>query len=256
MPSKPDLYFDSVWMRPPRGRSGQPALSRVQIVRAAIELLDAEGPPGLSMRRLGTRLGSGATSIYWHVANKEELLELAVDEIMGELHVPDAGDTGWRAGVSIYATNMRMMLLRHPWMISQLGSKPTIGPNAMRMGDRMVALLTAAGFTGMDLSHVSSMIAAHSIGSAATQSAVVAATRRAGVPVAKLIQEFEPYLEKVGPEHPHYDKWRRENNLTEKDPEIVWDAGFAFGLDRILDGLELWLAGRSPHPATAPESDG
>jgi AcrR family transcriptional regulator len=251
MPSKPDLYFDSVWMRPPRGRSGQPALGRAQIVSAAIELLDAEGLPGLSMRRLGTRLGSGATSIYWHVANKEELLELAVDEIMGELHVPDVGDTAWRVGVAMYATSMRMMLLRHSWMISQLGSKPTIGPNAMRAGDRMVALLTAAGLTGMELSHVSSMIGAHSIGSAATQAAVVAATRKAGVPVTRLIQEFEPYLEKVGPEHPHYDEWRRANNFTALDPERVWDEGFAFGIERMLDGLELWLAGRSTGPAAS-----
>ena len=81
----PETRLDSVWLRPTRERTGQPSLSREQIVRAAIELLDAEGAAGLSMRRLGTKLGSGATSLYWHVANKDELLELAVDEVLGEI---------------------------------------------------------------------------------------------------------------------------------------------------------------------------
>src|ERR687893_1971585 len=100
MPSKPDPFTSSVWTRPRRARGGQPALSREQIVRAAIEILDAEGAAGLSMRRLGTRLGSGATSLYWHVAHKDELLELAVDEVLGEVYVPEAGDTPWRVGAS------------------------------------------------------------------------------------------------------------------------------------------------------------
>lgn len=248
MPSKSDLFFDSVWMRPPRRRGEQPApaLGRAQIVRAAIELLDAEGASGLSMRRLGAKLSAGATSIYWHVAHKDELLELAVDEIMGEVYVPEAGDTSWRVGLSLYAAGMRAMLLRHPWMLGMLGSKPTIGPNAMRMGDRVVALLTAAGFTGMELSHVSSMIGAHSIGSAAMQSAMVAATRKAGIPLNQMVKEFEPYLDRVGADHPNYDKWRRENKLTEMDPERTWEESFTFGLDRLLDGLELWLSTGGP----------
>ena len=62
MSAKPD-FFHSVWTRPSRARGGQPSLSRQQIVRAAIELLDAEGTAGLSMRRLGTRLDAGANVV-------------------------------------------------------------------------------------------------------------------------------------------------------------------------------------------------
>src|SRR5690348_10986222 len=65
----------SVWTREKRP-SKSPTLSRAQIVRAAMEILDTEGMDALSMRRLGSRLGAGATSIYWHVAHKDELLEL------------------------------------------------------------------------------------------------------------------------------------------------------------------------------------
>lgn len=235
-------FADSVWTRPPRARGGQPALSREQIVRAAIELLDAEGAAGLSMRRLGTKLGSGATSLYWHVAHKDELLELAVDEVIGEVYVPDVDDTGWRMGASILATGMRATLLRHPWVIGQLGVRPNLGPNAMRMGERTVALLTAAGFTGLQLAHVSSLLISQAIGSATTVSAVLGVSRRSGRSMTEMAQDVEEHLDRIGPEHPQYDKWRRETGLAAMHAEEAWDEGFRFGLDRLLDGLEAWLA--------------
>jgi len=75
--------FTSVWAREAARRRevrGNPSgLSREQIVREAVALLDAEGADALSMRRLAARLGSGATSLYWYVANKDELLELAAE---------------------------------------------------------------------------------------------------------------------------------------------------------------------------------
>lgn len=247
MPSNPG-FADSVWTRPPRTRSGQPALSREQIVRAAIELLDADGAAGLSMRRLGTRLGSGATSVYWYVANKDELLELAVDEVMGEVYVPDVGDTGWRIGASILAAGLRTMLLRHPWVIGLLGVRPNLGPNAMRMGERTVALLTAAGFAGMEVAHVTAMLTAQAIGSATTVAAVTTVSRKTGRSVREMVADVEPYLERIAPDHPQYDRWWREARDAAADPERVWDEGFAFGLDRLLDGLEAWLADRKGAP--------
>lgn len=246
MPPKSDHFTNSVWTRPPRRRGEQPTLSREQIVRAAIELLDSEGAGGLSMRRLGTRLGAGATSVYWYVANKDELLELAVDEVMGEVYVPEAGDTGWRVGASVLAVGFRAMLLRHPWVIGLLGVRPNLGPNALRVGDRMVALLEAAGFAGMEVAHVSSSLMAHAIGSATTAAAVRNSTGGSDRSFDEAIRTLEPYLERIGADHPNYDRWRRGLGADPTDLERSWDEGFTFGLDRLLDGLELWLAGRRP----------
>jgi len=250
----PDSFLDSVWMRPPRARAGQPTLSREQIVRAAIELLDADGPAGLSMRRLGTKLGSGATSLYWHVANKEELLEVAVDQVLGEVYVPEPGDTSWRIGMSVCTAGLHTTLLRHPWVIALLGTHPTMGPNAMRLGDRIVAVLVAAGFTAMEVSHASGLLHAYAIGAATTHSAATAAIRRSGQTPGEVMKQVEPYLDRVGPDHPSYDRWRRENDVLSMDPEQIMNEGFAFGLERLLDGLELWLAARQPtqSPATRP----
>jgi AcrR family transcriptional regulator len=238
-------FIDTVWIRPSRGgRAGQPSLSREQIIRTAIEMLDTDGTDGLSMRRLGSRLGSGATSLYWYVATKDDLLELAVDEVFGEVYVPDPGDTGWRIGASAFASQLRQMLLRHPWVIGRLGVRPNLGPNAMRMGDRLVALLDAAGFTGMTISHASSLLISHAIGSATTESAFAASVKRSGSTVAEMTERLEPYMDQVGADHPHYDRWRRENDVLHMKPEQVIEDNFMFGLERLLDGLELWLARR------------
>ncbi|GAA4930680.1 TetR/AcrR family transcriptional regulator [Actinoplanes utahensis] len=234
-------FTDSVWTRPARPRTGQPSLSREQIVRSAIELLDAEGANGLSMRRLGARLGSGATSLYWHVATKDDLVELAVDEVMGEVYVPEPGDAPWRVGVSVMANGLRAMLLRHPWVIGYLGMRPTIGPNVLRMSNRTIALLSAAGFTGPGLSHVHALVTAHVIGSATMEGAVVAAVRRSGRTAAELRARMEPFMDKVAVDYPDYARWREENGVAEMDPTEGFDQSFAFGLDRILDGLEQWL---------------
>jgi AcrR family transcriptional regulator len=254
MPTKPNPFTDSVWIRAPRPRGGQPTLSREQIVRAAIELLDAEGAAGLSMRRLGTRLGSGATSVYWYVANKDELLELAVDEVMGEISVPEPGDTGWRVGASILAREMRAMLLRHPWVIGLLGVRPNLGPNAMRIGDRTVALLGAAGFSGIEISHASSLLMSHAIGAATTTAAVTNSTRQAGLSINEGVRKLEPYLDQIAADHPNYDKWRRETGPAAMDAERALEEGFTFGLDRMLDGLETWLARQAAQKGNASAS--
>jgi AcrR family transcriptional regulator len=237
-----DFLGHSVFLHPPRARSGQPTLSREQIVKAALELLDAEGEAGLSMRKLGTRLGAGATSMYWHVANKDQILELAVDEVFGEVYVPEPGDTPWRVGLSIMANGIRAMVLRHPWITSQMGVRPTIGPKIMKVGDRSIALLAAAGFTGAEVTSVLSLMHAHAIGAASAEAALLTATKRAGSSLQELTEQIEPYVAGLSAEHPHYEKWRHETEHHIQDPARVLEESFTFGLDRILDGLEVWLA--------------
>jgi AcrR family transcriptional regulator len=242
----PDFITDSVWLRPPRpARGEQPSLDREQIVKAAIELLDAEGLAGLSMRRLGAKLGSGATSLYWYVANKDELLELAMDQVMGEVYLPEVDDTDWRTALTVFATGMRAMLLRHPWMPSLFGVRPNIGPNAMRLSDRAIAVLVKARFTGMEVAHASSLVMSHSLGSAIMTNAVRRPTTAAGKSINEVFKELEPHLDRIAVDHADYQKWWQASGGAEMNHDSLIEDGFAFGLERLLDGLELWLNGRT-----------
>ncbi|WP_433465907.1 TetR/AcrR family transcriptional regulator C-terminal domain-containing protein [Spirillospora sp. CA-128828] len=222
----------SVWVRPPRTRRAQPALTRTQIVDAALELLDAEGLDGLSMRRLGTRLNSGATSVYWHVANKDELLELAIDRVMAEVVIPRGDD--WRDAATGYARSLRTMIHRHPWTVTLFGSRPMIGPNATRVLDEVLAAFGTTGFTGFDLEYAWSAVVDYVIGAAGSEASWQ--RNQTGTTSAELLDGLGPYLSQLDEERPGLATHIRD--IWMKETGDVLEGRFAFGLACVLDGLE------------------
>jgi AcrR family transcriptional regulator len=236
-----DPIATSVWARPRRPQNSQPALSRDQILAAALEMLDAEGIEGLTMRRLGAKLGAGATSIYWHVAHKDELLELAINEVMGEIELPDGPDVTWRTAAKALAIGVRSMILRHPWIISLSGARPNIGPNAMRLSDRTLAILIAEGFEGVPAGYVASLLMSHAIGAATVEAAWRTAVRRSGLTAEDLTRSFNEYQELVGADYPTYRGWMRE--VAALDIGRAQEDSFAYGLECLLDGVESRLHG-------------
>ncbi|MFJ9894173.1 TetR/AcrR family transcriptional regulator [Streptomyces sp. NPDC091280] len=126
----------SVWLetRTRRGgrSAGQPSgLDRTRITDATVRLLDAEGLAKFSMRRLATELNVTAMSVYWYVDTKDDLLELALDSVFGELPLPDPEAEGedWREQLRTLATEYRGLLVRHPWLSPLAGTFLNIGPN-------------------------------------------------------------------------------------------------------------------------------
>jgi AcrR family transcriptional regulator len=240
MPAR-EQSLPSVWTRQRRQRE-QPALSREQIVAEAIRLLDAEGIDALSMRRLGAGLGAAATSIYWHVASKDELIELVVDAAYGELEVPAAGDPGdWRAALTRFAHSLRSMILRHPWMAPLLAQAGLahLGPNLMRLTERLAALVEGAGFTGREVRQAVSTVVSYVLGVATSEAAWLTTLARAGQSERDLVASLYPAAEQATQAYP-----RLREHLTEQrelDPRQTRDEDFGYGLDRVLDGLEARL---------------
>jgi len=126
------LSRQSVWLagKERRRRSTQPTnLDRPRITSATVRLLDAEGLDKFSMRRLAAELNVTAMSVYWYVETKDELLELALDEVYGEVPLPQADD--WQTDLRQLATWYRTLLVRHPWASPLGGRYLNIGPNAL-----------------------------------------------------------------------------------------------------------------------------
>ncbi|MFE2829122.1 TetR/AcrR family transcriptional regulator [Streptomyces sp. NPDC059271] len=129
----------SVWLegKGPRGRAarngGQPSgLDRERITEATVRLLDAEGLAKFSMRRLAAELNVTAMSVYWYVDTKDDLLELALDAVFGELALPDVESAEhWRDQLRALAVGNRALLVRHPWVSPLVGSFLNIGPHSM-----------------------------------------------------------------------------------------------------------------------------
>jgi AcrR family transcriptional regulator len=100
------------------------ALSKERIVEAAIALLDADGESGLTFRALGARLATGSGAIYWHVANKDELLAATTEQIITHAMADGVRDTDPREAIRAIALGMFDAIDAHPWVGAQLARAP------------------------------------------------------------------------------------------------------------------------------------
>ncbi|MGW7679216.1 TetR/AcrR family transcriptional regulator, partial [Kribbella sp. NPDC054772] len=169
----------SVWLRddaePTKSR-----LSRQDVVTAAIRVLDRDGLDTFSMRVMATELGVSATSaLYWRIANKNDLLELAVDEILEPAPPEEHGD--WRDQVTVVIQAAYQALWEHPWAAQLLPSHAGLGPNYNALTHRVEGILARAGFKGTHLDAAVSAIFHYLIGSAVTDSAWLTVVRRSGM---------------------------------------------------------------------------
>ncbi len=231
---------ESIWTR--QRAAAVPAretLSRQQIVQASIATLDEEGLAGLSMRKLAAKLGAGATSLYWHVQTKDDLIDLVIDEIYGEVDVPDPDLAGWRNGALLFGHSLRAAVLRHPWLPEVIYTRPSLGPNAMSIGSRGVVLFRAAGFTGGDLDHAMGTVMSYVLGSVSAEAAVRTEARKTGRSIEEWAGEVLEQAEGViGDNREMQESVRR---WTGRDVNAVYNESFSFGLETILDGLEARL---------------
>ncbi|MCS0635107.1 TetR/AcrR family transcriptional regulator [Streptomyces sp. LP05-1] len=141
-PPRTSVWLDADGARGRRaegGRRAEPAerergaLDRDRITATSVRLLDDEGLAKFSMRRLAAELDVTAMSVYWYVDTKDDLLELAIDAVFGELELPapDAPGGDWRDDLRALAVAYRSLLVRHPWVSPLMGDFLNIGPHAM-----------------------------------------------------------------------------------------------------------------------------
>ncbi|MDX8033920.1 TetR/AcrR family transcriptional regulator C-terminal domain-containing protein [Lentzea sp. BCCO 10_0856] len=120
-----------VWDRPePPSKPSPTPLSRELIVTAAIRLADGGGLDEVSLRKVAAALNAGPMRLYGYIETKDELLDLMVDEVYGEIALPEPG-TEWRSALTQIAHGIRAAAKRHPWLVDLLGGRPHRGPNSL-----------------------------------------------------------------------------------------------------------------------------
>ena len=141
-----EQQFESVFHRSPRKRRAKPALSRDRIVGGTIALLDRDGASALTMRKVAAELGVHATSLYWYVERREDLVDLAVDEILAGAASDLPGvDVSWDLAVRETARRFYTALTGHTWAAEFAGSRPLLGPNAVALSRRIVEAIQGSG---------------------------------------------------------------------------------------------------------------
>ncbi|MFI9723240.1 TetR/AcrR family transcriptional regulator C-terminal domain-containing protein [Streptomyces sp. NPDC052396] len=132
----------------------EPRLTRAEIVRAALRLLAEQGYEAFSMRRLAAGLEVKNPSLYWHVQHKEELFDLIADAVVGECPLPaPAGAEDWSGQLAEIARGLRRAMLAHAAAVPLLSGRPFLGPNGLRLADRVAGLLRGAGFDDRTAGH-------------------------------------------------------------------------------------------------------
>jgi len=235
--------------RPPRRDRG---LSRAEIVGAAIAVADAEGPDAISMRRIARELGAGVMSLYWYVGSKEELLDLMLDSVEGEIEVPEpSGD--WRADLRAFAYRIRVGMSRHRWALEFIGSRPPSGPNDVRNLERLLGILEGLDRPARMTMDIMATLATYVMGAVVREAQEVRGQRDQELAEANLTEE-----EKQA-QHERYHKWFEasgsypriarlmESGVDPDDPQTR-DERFEFGLSCLLDGIAAQLPANRGQP--------
>ena len=238
---------------PPRRAA---ALSRDEIVRTAITVADAEGADAVNMRRIARELGSGTMSLYWHVASKDELLDMMIDAIVGEAQAPEpSGD--WRADLRAGACATRDALHRHQWAVNFMSTRPPAGPKMLRNLERSLSALDGLGLDKATAMTALMAVTTYVLGAVLREQQEAngeqyMAELFEGMSEAEkqaVIADFTERIRTAG----HFPRMvAMLNEGVDPDSAQTRDERFEFGLDCLLDGIAARLSRVAAQPPPAP----
>jgi AcrR family transcriptional regulator len=203
-------------------------LNRERVLQAAIAIADTAGIGALTIRSLAHELGVKPMAIYYHVANKDEILDGIVDLVFGEIELPEA-DGDWRSELVRRASSARRVLSRHHWAIGLMESRKSPGPATLRHHDAVLGTLRKAGFTVEMTAHAYALLDSYVYGCARQEAALPFSGADTAAEVAEpMMQQFPADA------YPHLVEMATEYILQ---PGYDFGDEFDFGLRVILDAL-------------------
>jgi AcrR family transcriptional regulator len=221
------------WRLRPRARAApRPPLTREVVVDAALRVLDRDGAEGLSMHRVARELGTGAASLYWHVRNKDELLQLMSERLGEEIDLPAPDPARWQDQLKDVLRQLRAGARRHRDAARiSLGRLPS-GPILARFSEWLFELLVPAGIPDRVIAYVGDLTSLYVAAYAFEESLGVASPTGEPLPPEQIVAMLREYLLSLpGDRFPHVH--RAIDELFAGDP----DERFEFGIDLIVRGI-------------------
>jgi AcrR family transcriptional regulator len=230
------------WRTPRKSRPAparQP-LSQELVVDTALKVLDAEGLDAVSMRRVADELKTGPASLYAHVANKEELLDLVRERVLAEVRLPTPDPARWQDQIRELAFEIQRAHAGHRDIARlSLGTIPT-GYHALRVGEVMLEILIAGGVpprvAALAVDRLSLYITAD-----AYEGALIMSSNDLYAPGAR-----ERFNERLAQIHDYYkslppDRFPALTTHADVLIEADSDERFRFGLDMLIRSLETYV---------------
>ncbi len=249
-----------LWGRRERGRHGpKPGLSLEDIVETAIGLADAEGLGAVSMARVANELGFTTMSLYRYVTSKDELLQLMWNASAQGAEELVLKGKNWRSRLRMWALVQREMLDRHPWITQMPMAAPPLAPNSLTFVERGLAAMDGTSLAETDQLRVLGLISSYTLSEARMAHDAARAAARARVTdnddQAALPWSFEGLLRELVDErtYPRLHRIAWSADIGGDPSGFEEHQEFLFGLDRILDGVQVLIDGaRQPPPRRRP----
>jgi TetR/AcrR family tetracycline transcriptional repressor len=233
-PSRPP---EPPW-RSPKGDDRRTPLNREAIVDAAFAVLDREGLDALSMRRLAAQLGTGPASLYWHVRNKDELIDLMLERAIGEVPPPGPPDPErWQEQIKDFARANRALFARHRDLArASLGRVP-FGPSLVVVVEATLAILKAGGVPDRIAAYAGDLLALYVAATSYEESLGLRSSSGDDITPEEMTDMFTSYLAGLPTESfPHIHAMLGDLVTGGRDER------FELGLDVIVAGLAAFAA--------------
>jgi AcrR family transcriptional regulator len=227
-------------VKTPATKGPKPGLGLDRIVAAGVRVADADGLDAVSMNRVAKELGASAMSLYRYVDSKDELLALMIDAALGAVPpLPAEGD--WRARLERWAWATVRAMRAHPWATQAPIAGPPLAPNSVAWFEDALAALSDTGLTEAEKPSVVLMLSGY-----ASNHVTVMAQVEAGFLAADPDRAMRTYSDTLrgladAARFPALHRVLAAGVFDRADPP---DHEFAFGLARILDGVEALVLSR------------
>lgn len=221
-------------------------MSRERIVCAALALADAEGLTAVSLRKVSASLDTGAMRLYAYLSTKDELLDLMVDAVYGEMAQEGPLPLRWDDALRTLADRTRQASKRHPWLVEILGGRPHQGPNALLYLESMLAALAGSGPTAIDLVlQAAKTFTAFMVGALRAEMSELRAESESGLTKHAWQVANQPYLLR----QIETGQFPTIAKAVAESAEPLPDTVFAFGLECVIEGMGRHLNGIKPQDA-------
>ncbi|MFJ3221057.1 TetR/AcrR family transcriptional regulator C-terminal domain-containing protein [Kitasatospora sp. NPDC086801] len=219
----------------PENDDTTPPLTREALTQAALRVLERDGLDGLSMRKVAAEVGVKAASLYWHVRNKQELLDLLTDAVMASAEPPPR-EGGWREQFHAYCWRYRRLLLGKRDAAKVVSGRLSPGPHLLGLMEDQLDRLRAAGFSDADAAMATYLLGAFVQGFVLQEQSPISAAEVLGTSRRDIADAAGDRFRTL-PADTFPNLVALADDLTEPD----MDTRFEFCVQRVLDGLATLL---------------
>ena len=236
-------------------RGPKPAMSRLDLVQAAMAIADEKGLGALTMHALAQRLGFTTMAVYRYFPSKEALIDTIVDAALGSPPQRSGLRGDWRQEVKYWAHAKRAMLCARPWLAELPFVAAPHGPNWLSWHEAFLQTISATGLSPEDMMDMLSIVDGYVRGNSDTAISLARAQAQ-GISIAEWAEAVGADLARAinDPRYPILSAIlsSASGGISSSSPlpardgrPRTMDGSFDFGLDRVLDGIQLYMNSRT-----------